>query len=98
VIKRTRAYAVVRGVTIDDDTKEIINTEGIVDGRHRSAEAVTKIARKQYPNMLIKDIEFHEQECTLDDKTFYANAEFGEDRIVEPNDINTPDASAEAAE
>jgi hypothetical protein len=93
MIKRTRKYVVVKGVAFDDD-KNVVNEEHVIDGNYRSAEAVTARARKEYPDLLIKEIEFHEQVCTMKDKEFYKYAEFGEDSIVEPdNSVTEPDDS-----
>lgn len=95
MVKRTRKYVVVKGVAFDDD-KNVVNEEHVIDGNYRSAEAVTARARKEYPDLLIKEIEFHEQVCTMKDSEFYKHAEFGEDTIVEPNNSVAESADSDA--
>jgi hypothetical protein len=93
MVKRTRKYVIVKGISFDDG-KNIVDEEHIIDGNYRSADAVTARARKEFPALLIKEIEFHEQMCTMKDKEFYKYAEFGEDSIVEPdNSVTEPDDS-----
>lgn len=96
VVKRTRKYVVVRGIAFDAD-KNVVKEEHIIDGNYRTADSVIARARKEFPDLLIRDIDFHEQVCTMKDAEFYRHAEFGEDTIVEPDakDFKSADSDEE---
>ena len=80
MIKRTKYYSVVRGVTVDNG--EIHDCEVVVDGRVKTADKAMKRAKKINPNMLPTSAEYHAQAVTMTDEEFYAHCQLGEDTIL----------------
>lgn len=81
MMKRTKFYSVVRGVTVEDG--EVHECEYMVDGRTKSADNAMRRARKQHPNFLPTSAEYHAQTVTMSDADFFEHGTFGEDTVVE---------------
>lgn len=85
-VKRTRTYATVHGIMVGGDGSTEI-TDVLVDSRCRKTEVIERRARKEHPNFvpMPNGVKFYEQECVMDDATFYAHCDFGEATEVTPN-------------
>lgn len=81
-IKRVKHYSIVRGVKRGDNG-ELIDTEVVVNGAARTADAVMKKARKIDKDMLPMSAEYHEQETRMDEMLYWTNCEFGDDVIID---------------
>ena len=82
MIKRTRYYSEVEGVTLDDNG-EVKHTAVIVDGRCKNADIAMKKAKRHNPTFLPTSAVYHMQECTMADDIFYNNAKFGDDSVID---------------
>lgn len=81
MIKRTKYYSIVHGVTVEDG--EIHYCKVLVNGRVKTADKAMKRAKKINPNMLPTSAEYHAQVVSMTDKEFYAHCQIGEDTIVD---------------
>lgn len=86
MIKRTKYYSVVRGVTVENG--EIHDCEVVVDGRVKTADKAMKRAKKVNPNMLPTSAEYHAQAVTMTDEEFYAHCQLGEDVVIDYPGVN----------
>ena len=81
-IERVKHYSIVRGVKRGDNG-ELMDTEVVVNGAARTADAVMKKARKIDKDMLPMSAEYHEQETRLEESVYWDHCEFGDDVIID---------------
>lgn len=81
-IKRAKHYSIVRGVTRGENG-ELVETEVVVNGACRTAVMAMKKACRINKDMLPMSAEYHAQATRMDEATYWANCEFGDDTIVD---------------
>lgn len=89
MIKRTRSYAVVHGMKVDDNGN-VEQCDVTVDSRCKKDDVIKRRAQRENSAFLPVSVTYREQVCTMDDDTFYANCQYGEDIEVVPGTEETP--------
>lgn len=89
MIKRTRSYAVVHGMKVDDNGN-VEQCDVVVDSRCRKDDVIKRRVQRENTAFLPVSVTYREQVCTMDDATFYANCQYGEDIEVVPRHGGNP--------
>lgn len=83
-IFRTRVYAVLKGMELVDG--DFLEAKHVIDGRLKDARAYSIRAKRLFPNFIPRSIEIFSQKVTMNEKTFYKYATFGEPQKWNPEE------------